>query len=55
MCCCIMIKAISWMFKLGLTKQYTVYEEQNMSENEAISPLHFLFSVDLMLLSQLDS
>lgn len=42
------------MLKLGLTKRYTVYEEQQMSGKEAISPTHFLFSVDLMLLSQID-
>lgn len=48
MCCCIMIKSMCWMFNLGLTKGYTVYKEQKMSVKVAISPTHFLFSVDLM-------
>lgn len=48
-CCCVMIK--SKCSKLGLTKRYTVCKEQNMV---AIS-MRCLFSVDLKMLSQLDS
>lgn len=41
-------------FKLDLTKRYTMYKEQNMSEKVAINQMLFLIPVDLILLSKID-